>query len=223
MRAATAGLPAPPGPGPGVCLSCRGPLRPGYTRCFQRGLHAESAPGMLADVVAPVAWAPKGSRLARDLWLQESARPGAGGLVPGYAPCHWCSSTITGEQVWQQAGMTVPIHACVVASSRGRAPAGTRCKPCCAASWPCLGVLHVQPGAGLWAWGLGPDRFRTRGTFTGATVLLLDDTWTSGGSASRRGGAQARGCGPVAAVVFGRHVPAATHAPPGPAVNRLTQ
>src|SRR5919108_5591271 len=76
-RAATAGLPAVPEPGPGVCACCRGPARAGFTRCFHCGLHAESAPGLLADVVAPAACVPKGSGLARDLWVYKSARPTA--------------------------------------------------------------------------------------------------------------------------------------------------
>ena len=60
------GLPAVPA---GLCLVCRGPARSGYLRCFQCDLHAESAPGLLADVVAPAAYAAKGGPLARDLWL----------------------------------------------------------------------------------------------------------------------------------------------------------
>jgi hypothetical protein len=215
-RAATAGLPALPGPGPGVCLSCRGPLRGGYARCFQCGLHAESAPGMLADVVAPVAWAPKGSRLARDLWLYKSARPGAGEAGAGLRALLLVFLHDHGEQVWQQAGMTVPTQACVVPSSRGRPgphPLQALLRGFLALPWA---VLHVQPGADLWARGLDPDRFRARGPLTGATILLLDDTWTSGGSAQSAAVALKRaGAGPVAAVVLGRHVPAATHALPG--------
>src|SRR5947207_4677247 len=76
-RAASAGLPAVPEPGPGVCTTCRGPARRGFARCFHCGLHVESAPGLLADVVAPVACAPKGSGLATDLWLYKSERTGS--------------------------------------------------------------------------------------------------------------------------------------------------
>src|SRR5215471_15666582 len=82
-RAATAGLPAVPEPGPGVCACCRGPAGRGFARCFHCGLHAESAPGLLADVVAPVACAPKGSGLATDLWRYKSG--GAGSWEAGAA------------------------------------------------------------------------------------------------------------------------------------------
>src|SRR5215831_10427601 len=62
---------------PGLCQACRGPAGPGYARCFQCELHAQSAPGLLADTVAPVAYAAKGGPLARDLWLYKAGRPGS--------------------------------------------------------------------------------------------------------------------------------------------------
>src|SRR5215470_14502211 len=114
------GLPVP-GPEPGRCGACRGPARPGYARCYQCELHAQSAPGLLADAVAPVAYAVKGSPLARDLWLYKSGRPGSGAagtrlllLLLAFLHDH-------GARVWRQAGMARPSHACVVPSGRGRA------------------------------------------------------------------------------------------------------
>ena len=215
-RAAIAGLPAPPEPGPGVCVSCRGPLWRGYARCFQCRLHAESAPGMLADAVAPVAWAPKGSHLARDLWLYKSARPGAGEAGAGLRALLLVFLHDHGERVWRQAGMTLPTHACVVPSSRGRPgphPLQALLGGFLAVPWT---VLRTQPGADPWARGLDPGRFRAPGPLTGAAVLLLDDTWTSGGSAQSAAVALKRaGAGSVAAVVLGRHVPAAIGSPPG--------
>src|SRR5215468_8159086 len=119
-RMAIAGLPAPPGPGPGLCAACRGPLRRGYTRCFQCSLHAQSAPGMLADIVAPVAYAPKGGSLATNLWLYKSALPGAGEAGTALRALLLVFLHDHGRLVWQQAGMTAPTHACVVPSCRGR-------------------------------------------------------------------------------------------------------
>ena len=215
-RAATAGLPVPPEPGPGVCVSCRGPLRRGHARCFQCGLHAESAPGMLADVVAPAAWAPKGSPLARDLWLYKSALPGAREAGAGLRALLLVFLHDHGERVWRQAGMATPTLACVVPSSRGRPgphPLQALLAGFLALPWT---ALRTQPGADLWARGLDPGRFRAPGPLTGAAVLLLDDTWTSGGSAQSAAVAlKHAGAGPVATVVLGRHVPALTCAPPG--------
>src|SRR5215469_3114830 len=113
-RAAIAGLPAPPEPGPGVCAACRGPLRRGYSRCFQCSLHAQSAPGMLADVVAPVAYAPKGGCLATNLWLYKSARPGAGEAGAALRALLLVFLHDHGMLVWQQAGMTALTHARVL-------------------------------------------------------------------------------------------------------------
>ncbi len=57
--------------------------------------------------------------------------------------------------------------------------------------------------------GLDPDRFRAPRPLTGASVLLLDDTWTSGGTAQSAAVALKRaGARSVAAVVLGRHVAA---------------
>jgi hypothetical protein len=210
-RAVTAGLPAPAEPGPGVCASCRGPIGGGYARCFQCGLHAESAPGLLADVVAPVAYAPKGSRLATDLWLYKSARPEAGRAGAELRALLLVFLHDHGRRVWQQAGMTAPSHACVVPSCRGRAgphPLRALLRGCLALPWT---ALVTQPDADPWARALDPGKFRAPRPLAGAAVLLLDDTWTSGGSAQSAAVALKRaGARSVATVVLGRHLPART-------------
>jgi len=215
-QAATAGLAAPPEPGPGVCASCRAPLRPGYARCFQCDRHAESAPGMLADAVAPVAYAPKGSRLARDLWLYKSGRPESAAAAAELRALLLVFLHDHGRQVWQRARMTVPTHACVVPSCRGRPgphPLRVLLRGFLSLPWA---DLVTQPGANLWVRDLDPDRFRAPGPLTGAAVLLLDDTWTSGASVQSAAVALKRaGARSVAAVVLGRHGPPATGRQPG--------
>jgi hypothetical protein len=207
--AVTAGLPAPADPGPGVCASCRGPIRRGYTYCFQCGLHAESAPGLLADVVAPVAYAPKGSRLATDLWVYKSSRPASARAGAALRALLLVFLHDHGRRVWEQAGMTMPTHACVVPSCRGRPgphPLQALLRGCLALPWA---ALVTQPDADPWARALDPGKFRAPQPLTGAAVLLLDDTWTSGGSAQSAAMALKRaGARSVAAVVLGRHVPA---------------
>jgi len=203
------GLPVP-GPAPGRCRACRGPVRPGYVRCYQCELHAQSAPGLLADAVAPVAHAVKGSPLARDLWLYKAGRPGSGAagsrlllLLLAFLHDH-------GPRVWRQAGMARPSHACVVPSGRGRAglhPLQALAAPYLALPWV---SMHPRPGGDPWARSLDAGRFRAGPGAAGARVLLLDDTWASGASAQsaavalKQAGAQA-----VAVVVIGRHVPPA--------------
>jgi hypothetical protein len=203
------GLPVP-GPGPGRCRACQGPARPGYARCYQCELHAQSAPGLLADAVAPVAYAVKGGRLARDLWLYKSGRPGSGAagarlllLLLAFLHDH-------GARVWRQAGMARPGHACVVPSGRGRAgphPLHALAAPYLALPW--VG-MRPRPGGDPWARSLDAGRFRAGREAAGAEVLLLDDTWASGASAQSAAAAlKLAGARAVAVVVIGRHVPPA--------------
>ena len=217
-RAATAGLPAVPGSGPGVCACCHGPARPGFARCFHCGLHAESAPGLLADVVAPVACAPKGSRLATDLWLYKSARPGAREAGETLLALLLVFLRDEGPGVWQRAGIPAPACACVVPSGRGRPgphPLQALVHRRLALPWV---PLLAQTGADTWGRVLDPGRFWSPRPLTGQAVLLLDDTWTSGGTAQSAAVALKRaGARSVAVVVVGRHLSATAGGGPGAA------
>ena len=52
-----------------------------------------------------------------------------------------------------------------------------------------------------------PERFSATGPLSGESVLLIDDTWTTGANAHSAAAALRRaGSGPVAAVVIGRHL-----------------
>jgi hypothetical protein len=210
-RAATVGLPAVPEPGPGVCVSCRGPARRGFAHCFHCGLHEESAPGLLADVVAPVACAPKGSRLATDLWLYKSDQPGAREAGETLLAMLLVFLREEGPRVWQRAGIPAPACACVVPSGRGRPgphPLQALVRGCLALPWA---PLRARPGADTWGRVLAPERFCAARPLTGQAVLLLDDTWTSGGTAQSAAVALKRaGARSVAVVVAGRHLPAST-------------
>ena len=222
-RAATAGLPAVAEPGPGVCVTCRGPARRGFARCFHCGLHVESAPGLLADVVAPVACAPKGSRLATDLWLYKSERTGSREAGVALLAMLLVFLHDKAPGLWP-AGASVPTCACVVPSGRGRPgphPLQALVHGCLALPWAALAAL---PGGDPWARALDPSRFRAPRPLNGAAVLLLDDTWTSGGTAQSAAVALKRaGARWVTVVVLGRHLPPvpapaaeAREAPPGP-------
>jgi hypothetical protein len=195
-----------------------GPAGRGYARCFQCELHAQSAPGLLADAVAPVAYAAKGSQLARDLWLYKAGRPASAAagsrlllLLVVFLHDH-------ASRVCQQAGMTRPSHVCVVPSGRGRPgqhPLQALTAPYLALPWV---VMRPQPGADPWARSLDPGRFHAGRQMTGAGVLLFDDTWASGGSAQSAAAAlKQAGARAVAVVVIGRHVPAGQRACPRPA------
>ena len=71
--------------------------------------------------------------------------------------------------------------------------------------------LLARPGADTWGRALDPGRFCAPRPLAGQAVLLLDDTWTSGGTAQSAAVALKRaGARSVAVVVAGRHLPAIT-------------
>lgn len=240
VRRQAAGLAVPGPPGPEQCRTCRGPARPGYAQCFQCGLHAESAPGSLADVVVPVGYAPKGSRLARHLWQYKAGpdkagpdRAGPDRAVPDKAGPDQAEEDTAGRAaarrrlraqllvflhdhgpcVWRAAAMPPPSHVAVVPSGRGRPgphPLAALVAPYLALPQAGLAVAAPDGPAGHH---LDPGRFRADGPLPGAAVLLLDDTWTSGGSAQAAAVAlRAAGARHVAVLVLGRHL---ARLPPG--------
>ena len=162
---------------------------------------------MLADVVAPAAYAPKGGPLATDLWRYKSGRPEAKQAGTALLALLLVFLHDHGPRIWQRAGLAAPTHACVVPSGRGRLgphPLQALVSGYLALPWV---TLQARAGCGPLARDLDPERFEAPRPVTGAAVLLLDDTWTSGGTmqsaavALKRAGARS-----VAAVVLGRHV-----------------
>ena len=212
------GLRAPAAGDPGLCAVCWAPVRPGYARCFQCQLHAESLPGGPADVVVPVAYAVKGSSLARDLWLYKSARDRAPAAQAALRALLLAFLSGHGRCVRRRAGMPPATHLCVVPSGRGR----PGLHPLEALIAPYIALPRVSlAGQGhdhRWARDLDPDRFRSAQPLPGAAVLLLDDTWASGGSAQAASAALRRaGARWVAIVVIGRHLAPADPAGAPPA------
>lgn len=219
-------LPIPPAAGAGLCACCRRATRRGFLRCIQCAEHAECAPGMLADAVEPVAYAVKGGALARDLWLYKSREPGAAQAAAGLLALLLVYLHDRAGPPWRRAGLAPPTHLCAVPSCCGREgthPLQALVSGCLALPWT---ALAHQPGPGAWGRCLDSDRFRATEPLTGARVLLLDDTWVSGGTAQSAAVALKRaGSRSVVTVVLGRHL-AADGLPPAaarwrPQVNRL--
>jgi hypothetical protein len=194
------------------CRTCRGPVQAGFARCYQCDLAHARCGALLADVVAPVAYAVKGGRLAGDLWRYKSGTPGAteagarlAAMLAGYLREH-------GDQVWRAADMAAaPELAAVVPSGQGRPGP----HPLLGIVASCVEVpivpLSATPGAaprgrGL-ADGVAVGWLTTGGQVAGADVLLVDDTRVSGGSAQSAAAAlKAAAARRVALVVLGRHV-----------------
>jgi hypothetical protein len=217
------------------CRTCRGPVQAGFARCYQCDQAHARCGGLLADVVAPVAYAVKGGRLASDLWRYKSGTPGAAeagarlaAMLAEYLREH-------GEQVWRAAGMTAaPELVAAVPSGQGRPGP----HPLLGIVTSCVEVpvvpLAAAPGAAARARGLAdgvaigwltvavpgtapvgpaavapgvPAGRAVAGSVAGMDVLLVDDTWVSGGSAQSAAAAlKAAGARRVALVVLGRHV-----------------
>ncbi|HLQ57006.1 MAG TPA: phosphoribosyltransferase [Streptosporangiaceae bacterium] len=201
-------LSAPPPAARGLCAACRIPVRPGNAHCYPCGLHAETLPGLLADVVVPICYAVKGGEHARNLWLYKSARPGAAVAGAALRALLVVFLRDHGPCVWRAAGMTRPSHLAVVPSGRGRAgphPLRTLIGTCLSLPWAALDLrLRDEP----WTRDLDAGRFRAA-PLAGASIALLDDTWTTGASAESACAAlRLAGARSVAVIVLGRHVSA---------------
>ena len=64
--------PRPAGSPAADCEVCRGPVRPGFARCYQCDRHALLGSALLADAVVPISYAIKGTPFADDLWRYKS-------------------------------------------------------------------------------------------------------------------------------------------------------
>jgi hypothetical protein len=198
--------PYPPRPGgPAVCAVCRGPVRPGFARCYQCARHDLLGPGLLADAVVPVSYAIKGTAFAADLWRYKAwPAPGAAArtsllaLLLAFLHDH-------GACVWRQAGMPPPGRLAVVPAGSGRPgphPLLEMTAPYLRLPLTRLAIRHGEQGRDP-----NPGRFDAERTGPGAGVLLLDDTWVSGASAQSASAALKRaGARRVAVVVLGRHI-----------------
>jgi hypothetical protein len=163
--------------------------------------------GLLADTVGVAGYAVRGGRLAMDLWRYKSDRADAGHAgerlhetLAGFLRDH--AST-----VWQAAGMTGgPAAAAVVPSGQGRL--GRHPLADIVASCLPLPVvpLTVNPRA-VHARGVTMDWLRVGAPVAGAGIVVVDDTWVSGGSAQSAAVAlKLAGARAVAIIVIGRHI-----------------
>ena len=191
-----------------TCRTCRGPTPVGLARCYQCDLALSQAGELLADAVAPIAYAVRGGQLAGDLWRYKADHAGAAesearlrGMLAAYLRDR-------GQSLWTAAGMAaVPGIAAVVPSGRGR-PGG---HPLPGLVRSCVDVplvgLSVAAAGAAHGRGVDPGWLRVDGIVAGADVLVVDDTWVSGGSAQSAAVAlKLAGARRVAIMVIGRHV-----------------
>ena len=199
---------AAPSIGGVFCRTCRGPASVGLALCYQCNLALGQAGELLADAVAPIAHAVKGGQLAGDLWRYKSDRAGAAESAARLSEMLATFLRDHGESVWRAAGMTAgPRSVAVVPSGRGR-PGG---HPLRGIVGSCVGLplvgLSIAPQEAAHVRGVDPRWLRVDGPVAGADILVVDDTWVSGGSAQSAAAAlKLAGAGRVAIIVLGRYV-----------------
>ncbi len=192
------------------CRTCRGPTGAGFARCYQCELALAEAGGLLADVVVPTGYAVRGGRLAGDLRRYKSDRAVAAEAATAAARLRERLAAFLadhGQSVWEAAGMTAgPGAVAVVPSGQGRAgehPLVSLVRSCTAL--PLVRLDVVAPEAH--ARGVDPGWVGVADRVHGADVLVVDDTWVSGGSVQSVAAAlKLAGARRVAVVVLGRHV-----------------
>jgi hypothetical protein len=169
------------------------------------------AAGLLADTVAPIGYAVRGGQLAGDLYRYKSdyfaGGPEAAAAAARLREMLAAFLTDRGDSVWAAAGMpSGPTAVAVVPSGQGRPGAH-----------PLIGLVRSCVGLPMVRLTIVPRAIHTRGVnagwvragdpVAGADVLVVDDTWVSGGSAQSVAAAlKLAGARHVAVVVLGRHV-----------------
>jgi hypothetical protein len=112
--------PGPPGSLPPSCDVCRGPVRPGFARCYQCGLHDLLGRGLLADAVVPISYAIRGTAFADDLWRYKWWQAPAASAQASVLAVLLAFLADHGACVWRHAEMPPPGRLAVVPTGAGR-------------------------------------------------------------------------------------------------------
>lgn len=194
-------------PGPGVCTICRNFVASSYTTCYR----CAHQPDHL-DVVVPITYSEHLGQMHTALRNYKDAT----GAAQRYAAVRvaavlWRFLAVHERCIAREAGLehfdlvtTVPSSA----PERDERPTGLRtianwCRPI----EPRLAQLLTPTGEVPTGRVYDERRFRPTGRLDGKTVLLIDDTWATGGHAQSAAAAlRDAGATRVALAVIGRHV-----------------
>jgi phosphoribosylpyrophosphate synthetase len=165
---------------------------------------------LLADAVAPIGYAVRGGPLAEDLRRYKSDRVAAAEAAAAAARLRELLAAFLagrGHSVWAAAGMTAgPTAVAVVPSGQGRAgphPLAGVVRSCVDLPLVRLSIVPAE----IHVRGVNPGWVRVNDPVADGDVLVVDDTWVSGGSAQSAAAAlKLAGAHRVAVVVLGRHV-----------------
>jgi hypothetical protein len=173
-------------------------------------LALSQAGGLLADAVAPVGYAVRGEPLADDLRRYKSEHVAPAEATAAAERLREMLSAFLadrGRSVWAAAGMSGgPSAVAVVPSGQGRPGAH-----------PLVGLVRLSVSLPMVRLSIAPREVHARGVnpgwvrvgdpVAGTDMLVVDDTWVSGGSAQSTAAAlKLAGARRVAVVVLGRHV-----------------
>jgi hypothetical protein len=203
-------LPAGPLSPVASCVVCRGPVGPGFIRCYQCGRHAllgrdPVGRDLLADAVVPICYAVKGTALATDLWRYKALRAPSATARTSVLALLLTFLHDHGGCVWRHAGMPAPSRLAVVPTGCGRP--GPHPLLELVSPYLRLPMIQLVIRPGRQGRELDVNRFRPDQTAAGAHVLLIEDSWVSGASAqSAAASLKLAGASRVAIVVLGRHV-----------------
>jgi hypothetical protein len=193
---------------PGVCAVCHTSVAAAGTLCYQCS-RAGSSLAATASAVGYTALAVKGEQLARDLWVYKNGPSENIRWAPrlGLAAVLWRSLAL--HERCLAAAAKVPGFSVVttVPSTSGRAD-----EPIAALA-QMIGATHDRYQRLLWSNPQVPntrdprgDRYSALRSLVGESVLLLDDTWTSGAHAQSAAAAlRAAGANAVGIWAIGRH------------------
>jgi predicted amidophosphoribosyltransferase len=200
-------------PGRGVCATCWRAVDPGYRLCYPCRTAQDTLGRRLADVVVPIALAVKRQQFAHELWhykydADDRVRQR---LEIRLAAVLWRFLGQHETHVAQAVGVPRFDVVTTVPGTRSRADAhplvrivGTLVGQTRDRYQP---LLTLGPDGSVEGRAVLVNRFRASQAITGQpAVLLLDDTWTTGGRAQSAAIAlRDAGAARVAVVVMGRH------------------
>jgi hypothetical protein len=171
---------------PGVWQVCATSVVGDFPRCWQC-YQAHNALTQPADVVVPIALAVKGGQLAHELSAYKNSNSPAARarLCVGLAAVLWRWLSVHEECLLERLGGTSLSLVTHVPSTSGRSdePVQHIVERIVGATRERFEPLlranpAVPPGRDV-----RPDRYETRRVLHGEAVLLVDDTWTTGGHA----------------------------------------
>lgn len=205
--AATAPFLISPRRGPAICPDCFNFIRPGFDRCY-----ACSTIERQLDVAVPISYsvaheplhlALAGYKRANGLPAERSARQLAAILWRFLIHHEGCVARAAGAARFD-------VVTCVPSSDRGRDEAHPLRRivgELVAPTRERHARLLQRTDSSACPRRFDPSRYVAAARVDGASVLLIDDTWTTGASANSAAAAlRAAGAQHVAAVVIGRHL-----------------